>query len=283
MPAPAPVIVPPDPSSIKNPDTLIFATKKVRISQSPNQSIYMPPLTPLLTIDTPSPRSVPPPRMTPQPRVDSPKKPVAHYNRSRQPISALVASILTYPYKLLEKWAFSKVLHPTQSLAIHDTDSGKSPEHLQLRRQPRLVPPRNTYYANELGRIFQGIRTRPKKNTHRIKVTDKFNAINYDDIPKELRKEITYYKFVCTFRTKKQDLDRICITIGGNRIKYTGDVGTKTTSLDLFKIVINSILSRKDANYVISNIINVYLQTPLERPEYVHINIRYIPQELIDE
>ena len=84
-------------------------------------------------------------------------------------------------------------------------------------------------------------------------------------------------------RPRKYDLNRTRITIGGNRICYPGVVGTKTASLDLVKIVINSALSRKDAKYVTFEISNLYLQTPLERPEYVRIKLSAIPQEFIDE
>ena len=73
------------------------------------------------------------------------------------------------------------------------------------------------------------------------------------------------------------------MTIGGNRIKYPGDVGTKTVSFDLFKLVINIVLSRKRSKYVTFDTRNVYLQTPLDRPEYVCINISDIPQEFIYE
>ena len=74
-----------------------------------------------------------------------------------------------------------------------------------------------------------------------------------------------------------------CITIGGNHIKYPGNGGTKTASLDILKLVINSVISRKGAKYVTFDISNFYLQTSLDRPKYVRINLRDIPQEFIDE
>ena len=60
-------------------------------------------------------------------------------------------------------------------------------------------------------------------------------------------------------------------------------MGTKTASLDLVKLVINIVLSRKGAKYVTFDISNFYLQTPLDRPEYVHIKLSDIPQKFIDE
>ena len=60
-------------------------------------------------------------------------------------------------------------------------------------------------------------------------------------------------------------------------------MGTKTKSLDLFKLVIKSALSQKGAKYATFNISNFYLQTPLECAEYVPINLSDIPQQFIDK
>ena len=60
-------------------------------------------------------------------------------------------------------------------------------------------------------------------------------------------------------------------------------MGTKTASLDLVRLVINIVLYSKDAKYVTFNIYSFYLQNPLDRPEYVLINLSDIPQDFIDE
>ena len=88
---------------------------------------------------------------------------------------------------------------------------------------------------------------------------------------------------VCLVRPEKTEPNRTCITIGGNRICYPGDVVTKTASLHLVKLVLNSVLYRKDTKYVIFDMSNLYLQNPLERPKYVPIKLFDIPQDFIDE
>ena len=50
----------------------------------------------------------------------------------------------------------------------------------------------------------------------------------------------------------------------GNRVVYAGDAGTKTASLDICKIMMNSILSRKGAKFITYNIHNYYLATQLD-------------------
>ena len=110
-----------------------------------------------------------------------------------------------------------------------------------------------------------------------------FNIINFDDIPIDRRGEITYTKLVCEFRDQKDDPNRTRITIGGNRICYPGDVGTPMSSLDLVKLIINSVFSRRNAKFACFDMKNFYLMTPMDRPEYVHIKFTDIPKEFVDE
>ena len=82
---------------------------------------------------------------------------------------------------------------------------------------------------------------------------------------------------------KNADPNHTCITIGGNRICYTGNVGTKTAPIKLVKMMINSVLSCRGAKFCTFDIINFYLCTPLDHPEYVRVRLTDIPQEFIDE
>jgi hypothetical protein len=88
---------------------------------------------------------------------------------------------------------------------------------------------------------------------------------------------------VCEVRPEKDDPDRTRITIGGSRICYAGDVGTNTASLELFKLLLNSVLSRKGARFSNIDLKNFYLDTPMPDPEYVRIKITDIPAEFIEE
>jgi hypothetical protein len=82
--------------------------------------------------------------------------------------------------------------------------------------------------------------------------------------------------------TLSRDPNRTRVTIGGNTINYIGDCGTKTSSLETVKLVINSTLSTPNAEYMTMDLSNFYLGTPLDRPEYVRIKLSVIPQEVID-
>jgi hypothetical protein len=49
------------------------------------------------------------------------------------------------------------------------------------------------------------------------------------------------------------------------------------------KILFNSIISTQNAKFMTMDISNFYINTPMKRPEYIRLNIRDIPQEIILE
>ena len=55
---------------------------------------------------------------------------------------------------------------------------------------------------------------------------------------------------VCEVKPHKEDPNRTRITVTGSQICYPGDVGTPTVSLDLVKLIINSVLLRRNARFV---------------------------------
>ena len=88
---------------------------------------------------------------------------------------------------------------------------------------------------------------------------------------------------VCEYRPQKEDPNRTRITVVGGRIKYPGDLGTPTGSLDLAKMIINSVISRRNTRFVCFDAAKFYFQTPMANPEYARIKLSAIPQEIIDE
>ena len=81
----------------------------------------------------------------------------------------------------------------------------------------------------------------------------------------------------------KEDPNCTRIIVAGSQISYPRDVDTPTVSLDLVKLIINSILSHHNARFVSFDLKNFYLQTPMDRSEYVRIKLSDIPQEFINE
>ena len=132
-------------------------------------------------------------------------------------------------------------------------------------------------------RLCQGVGKAPNESGQRIKGMDILFVIDYEKIPCDQHKDITYTFVVCTVRPQKEDPNRTRITIGVNDICYTGDVGTPTASLELFKLIVNIIISRQGAQYDTFDIKKFYLGTPLNWPEYIKVHLYNIPQEFIYE
>ena len=54
---------------------------------------------------------------------------------------------------------------------------------------------------------------------------------------------------VCEVKPHKEDPNWTRVTAAGSQICYPGDVGTPTGSLDLVKLVINSVISCRNARF----------------------------------
>ena len=105
----------------------------------------------------------------------------------------------------------------------------------------------------------------------------------YNDISVERRGDAAHTRVVCKVRTSKPDPNQTRITIGGITITYLGNCGTKTGSLETVKLMLNSTLSTPDARFMTTDLEIFYLMTPLDRPEYAHIQLSVMPQEIINE
>jgi hypothetical protein len=152
------------------------------------------------------------------------------------------------------------VLHPT---------TGKPMTYRELLRDPWELSA-----ANEFGRLAQGV------GGH-IKGTNTITFIPHDQVPPG--RIPTYPRFVCEHRPQKTEVNRTRLTLGGNLIQYPGDVSTKTAELETIKILLNSVISTDDAEFISIDIKNFYLNTPLSRSEYVRIPLSQIPEEIINE
>ena len=69
--------------------------------------------------------------------------------------------------------------------------------------------------------------------------------------------------------------------MGGDRIVYPGDCGTPTVALLTVKLHQNSTISTKDARYMTIDIKNFYLNTPMERFEYMQLKLADLPDDVI--
>ena len=98
-----------------------------------------------------------------------------------------------------------------------------------------------------------------------MKGTNTVFFIDKSEVPQERFRDVTYGKFVCNVRPKKEDKNRTRLTVGGNHINYPDKVSTPTADMLLVKILFNIVISTKDAKFMTGNITNFYLMTPLKQ------------------
>ena len=136
-----------------------------------------------------------------------------------------------------------------------------------------------------MGRLCQGVGKGEKGDKkQRVAGTDTFRTIKFVDIPRDRRRDIAHVRVVCEVRPGKDDPNQTRITVAGGNIQCSYDIGTPTASLDLVKLMLNSVLSRPGAKFACLDAKNFYLQTPeMEKKEYVRIKYADVPQEFRDE
>jgi hypothetical protein len=115
---------------------------------------------------------------------------------------------------------------------------------------------------------------------------DTMRPIKYTDIPEHKRKYISYYNPQCKTKMKPAGKQyRVRGTFGGNKPSgYTGITASYQASMTTVKILLNKTISVADSKWMTMDVTDMYLNTrlPLDQWEYMVLDIRDIPQEIID-
>jgi hypothetical protein len=118
--------------------------------------------------------------------------------------------------------------------AVVNQDTGTSLEYHQLIQYETTFPVWNKAASSEFGRLAQGV-------GGRIEGSNIIFFILHQGIPKG--KVVTYGRFVVEIRTKKPEVHRVRLTVGGNLIQYPGDASKRSTDLPTSKCIWNSTIS----------------------------------------
>ncbi len=93
---------------------------------------------------------------------------------------------------------------------------------------------------------------------------------------------VTYGQIVIDHWPQKEDPNRICITVGVNLINYPFELTMCTTDMVSSKLLWSSTISTKGAHFVGADIKNMYLDTALNRYEYMKMPLSLFPQDIIE-
>jgi hypothetical protein len=128
-------------------------------------------------------------------------------------------------------------------------------------------------FANELGRLFQGIRN--------IKGTDTCFFIRKNQMPSH--KRATYGCICCNYCPQKDEPHCTWLTVGGDHITYTGDKSTPTANLVTAKLLINSMILTPNAKFYGMDLSNFYLMMPMKEYEYMCLCLDLIPNKIVQK
>ena len=128
--------------------------------------------------------------------------------------------------------------------------------------------------SNEWGRLAQG-------NDSGVESTNTIEFISYSEVPAD--RKVTYVSFVCDHRPLKDEQWRIRLVVGGDKLEYEFDSGSPTTDLTETKVLINSVISdaKDGARFLSMDLKDMFLHTPMERPEYMKVPLKYFPPDII--
>ena len=96
-------------------------------------------------------------------------------------------------------------------------------------------------------------------------------------------KKPTYPRVVVDFCPQKEDPNRVRITAGGNLIKYAGELTTRTADLTTENMLWNSVISTDGATFMVLDVGDFYLETPMEEYEYMLMPLQLFTHNTIDQ
>eukprot|EP00957_Ditylum_brightwellii_P197990 15084131-Ditylum_brightwellii.AAC.2 len=96
-------------------------------------------------------------------------------------------------------------------------------------------------------------------------------------------RRVTYSQIVCDYRRQKADPNRVRLMVGGDCVEYPFEVSTPTTDLVTAKLLMNSVTSTEGAKFLRIDIKSFYLNTPMERYEYMRLQYDIPPHEIVSK
>jgi len=232
-------------------------------------------LSPRVENNATSPRVIP---TVSQEEISDPASSPARNTRSRRTINQdiMLSMINIHRPNMTARQAVSRQFPKEALAAVLNEETGELMEYRHLLANPKYRTTWSKAYGKEIGRLAQGI-------PGEVEGTNTITFIDKSHIPQNRWRDVTYGRIVASFRPEKEDPNRIRLTVGGNRINFTGDCGTPTADMLTVKLLLNSIISTKGARFMTIDIKDFYLNTPMARPEYMRLKIDDMPDNVIKQ
>ena len=102
------------------------------------------------------------------------------------------------------------------------------------------------------------------------------------EIPNELWKYVSYRRILYNERPQKEEVNRTRLTFGGGNLQIDMNCGTPTESILTINILLNSIISTPGANVLVFDLKDFYLNTPMEQPHFLRIELSNFLEDVIE-
>ena len=84
-------------------------------------------------------------------------------------------------------------------------------------------------------------------------------------------RKVTYAQMVASIRPTKAEVNRVRVTVGGDRLDFPGATTTHCASLTTTKCLLNSTISTPGARFMTLDIKDFYYGTAMARYEYMKL------------
>ena len=189
---------------------------------------------------------------------------------------AILSSLDIGQYRVSDQ-TLSRRIYPKKVLAtVLNKETGELMDYKHLISNPKYCALWSKSYRNELVRLAQGI-SGWAKGTNTIFFIDKV------DIPAYFWKDFTYKHIFVSLKPEKADPNLTRLRVGGDRFNYPGYCGTLTTDLLTVKLLLNIKISMSGACFMIINIKDLYLRTPIDRHKYMRLELADLPEDVLKQ
>ena len=167
--------------------------------------------------------------------------------------------------------------YPKEALAaVLNEETGELMEYRHLIADPKYRNIWKPAYGKYFFCLAQGL-------PDIVDGTNTLIFIYKNEVPADRWKDVTYGRICANYRPEKSDTYHIRLTVGGNLINFPGDCGSPTAYMLTIKLLLNSTILTKGKKLMTIDISNFYLNTQMERPEYMRIKISDMPNNIIEQ
>ena len=88
---------------------------------------------------------------------------------------------------------------------------------------------------------------------------------------------------VASVRPTKAEVNRVRMTVGGDRLNFPGAITTHCAGLKTTKCLLNSTISTPGSHFMTLDIKDFYYGTAMARYEYMKLALACIPDKIIEQ